>query len=263
MYIERHEIVQTVGRFLVYEIQPVMVKQMGIAAPYETGLFLGIIVGIVIFRQTDGKSLFPIPLVLPFQGAQVVFKMAQHENAAGFLVGNDVDAVFLGPGKNGQFRRDIHFFIVNGSMTGLGDEIAVVEAPEERMVGQGEIVLVNTEEFPWKDSLFHPIVPIQPCLGGPAEMKGGEHMTVGPVEIFQHFRPVIHFFIRHFFHRRPGNDKAVIFPVLNIIKGEVIFIQVRPVRMGGFPGSDTGKIHIQLQRRIPPAGGEAVLLSVS
>lgn len=93
MYIERHEIVQTVGRFLVYEIQPVMVEQMGIAAPYETGPFLGIIIGIVIFRKTDGKSLFPIPLVLPFQGAQVVFKMAQHENAAGFLVGNDVDAV--------------------------------------------------------------------------------------------------------------------------------------------------------------------------
>ena len=86
MYIERHEIVQTVGRFLVYEIQPVMVKQMGIAAPYETGLFLGIIVGIVIFRQTDGKSLFPIPLVLPFQGAQVVFKMAQHENAAEMML---------------------------------------------------------------------------------------------------------------------------------------------------------------------------------
>lgn len=35
MHIERHEIVQTVGRFLVYEIQPVMVEQMGIAAPYE------------------------------------------------------------------------------------------------------------------------------------------------------------------------------------------------------------------------------------
>lgn len=56
-------------------------------------------------------------------------------------------------------------------MTGLGDEIAVVEAPEERMVGQGEIVLVNTEEFPWKDSLFHTIVPVQPCLGGPAEWR--------------------------------------------------------------------------------------------
>lgn len=120
MYIERHEIVQTVGRFLVYEIQPVMVKQMGIAAPYETGLFLGIIVGIVIFRQTDGKSLFPIPLVLPFQGAQVVFKMAQHENAAGFLVGNDVDAVFLGPGKNGQFRRGIHFFYRQWKYDGTG-----------------------------------------------------------------------------------------------------------------------------------------------
>lgn len=56
-------------------------------------------------------------------------------------------------------------------MTGLGDEIAVVEAPEKRMVGQGEIVLVNAEELPWKDSLFYPIVPIQPRLGGPAEWR--------------------------------------------------------------------------------------------
>lgn len=147
-------------------------------------------------------------------------------------------------------------------MTGLGNEIAVVEAPEERMVGQGEIVLVNTEEFPWKDSLFHPIVPIQPCLGGPAEMEGGEHMAVGPVEIFQHFRPVIHFFIGHFFHRRPGNDKAIIFPVLNIIKGEVIFIQVdRSVWV--VPGKQYGQNPHPAAAAYPPAGGEAVLLWVS
>lgn len=104
-------------------------------------------------------------------------------------------------------------------MTGLGNEIAVVEAPEERMVGQGEIVLVNTEEFPWKDSLFHPIVPIQPCLGGPAEMEGGEHMTVGPVEKFQHFRPVIHFLIGHFSTGAPVMIKPSYF--LSLISSKV------------------------------------------
>lgn len=120
MHIEGHEVVQAVGRFLVYEVQPVVVEKMGVAAPNESRPFLGIVVGIVIFRQTDGEALFPVPLVLPFQGAQVVFKMAQHENAAGFLVGNDVDAVFLGPGKNGQFRRDIHFFYRQWKYDGTG-----------------------------------------------------------------------------------------------------------------------------------------------
>ena len=116
------------------------------------------------------------------------------------------------------------------------------------MIGHGGIVLVHAEELFRQDFLLYPVIPVEPCLGCPAEMEGGEDVGISPFEIFQHFRPVFHFFIGHFFHRCPGDDESVIFPVFDFIKGQVIFFQIRPVRVGRLAGCDAGEIHIDLER---------------
>ena len=102
MNIKGNEGIQIVGRFLIDEIQPVVIEEVSIAAPYEPRLFLGIIVGIIIFRKIDGKTFLFVSPVFPFQGAPVVFEMAEDEYSSGFPVGDDVDAVFFGPGKDYQ-----------------------------------------------------------------------------------------------------------------------------------------------------------------
>lgn len=66
------------------------------------------------------------------------------------------------------------------------------------MVGKSQVVLVNAEELLGQDSFLHPIIPIKSSLGSPAEVKGRKYVGIGPVEIFQHFRPVIHLFVGHF-----------------------------------------------------------------
>ena len=223
---------------------------MGIAAPYKSWPFQGIVVGIVIFRKTDGQALILIPLVFPGKGAQVVFEMTQDENAAGFFIGNDIDTLVWGPGKDVQLRAVVYRFIIDGRMAGHGNEVTIIEAAKQRMIGHGGIVLVHAEELLRQNPFLHAIITIETRLGGPAEMEGGEDVGIGPFEIFQHFRPVFHFFIGHLFHRRPGDDETVIFPVFDFIKGEIIFFQIRPVRMGRLAGCDAGEIHIDLERRI-------------
>lgn len=99
MYVEGHEIVQAVRGFLIDEVQPVMIEKVGIAAPYEARAFLRIIVGIIVGRKLCRKAFITVPLVLPLQRAQVVLEVAENEDAAGFLVGNDIDAVVLGTGR--------------------------------------------------------------------------------------------------------------------------------------------------------------------
>ncbi len=226
MHVEGHEVVQAVGGFLVDEVQPVVVEEVGVAAPDEAGAFLGVVVGVVVFRQADGEAFFAVSFVFPFEGAQVVFEVAEDEDAAGFGVGDDVDAVVAGAGEDGEFRCFIDFHVVDGCVAGLGDEVAVVEAAKEWVVVHGEAVLVDAEEFAGKDFFLYAVAAVESGLGGPAEVQGGEYVGVCPFEVFQHFGPVFDFFVCHFFYRCAGDDEAVVAAVFDVLEGEVVFFQV-------------------------------------
>ena len=128
MYVEGHEIVQAVRGFLIDEVQPVMIEKVGIAAPYEARAFLRIIVGIIVGRKLCRKAFITVPLVFPLQRAQVVLEVAENEDAAGFLVGNDIDAVVLGTGKSDQLGRGVDLGIIDRCVAGLRDEVPVVRS---------------------------------------------------------------------------------------------------------------------------------------
>ena len=100
MHIEWHEVIEAVRGLLIDEVQPVVIEKVGVAAPDEAWLFLRIVVGVIIFRQADGKALLAISFIFPFQRAQVILEVAEDEDAAGLLIGNDIDAVLGGAGGN-------------------------------------------------------------------------------------------------------------------------------------------------------------------
>ena len=63
-------------------VEPVGIECVGMAAPGTHGLFGGIVIGIVVYRNFDGLSGGHIPLVFIFQGALVIFRMSHHEELA-------------------------------------------------------------------------------------------------------------------------------------------------------------------------------------
>lgn len=241
MHIERHEMIETVWGLLIDEVQPVVIEKVGVAAPDEARLFLRIVVGVVIFRQADGKALLAIPLIFPFQCAQVILEVAEDEDAAGLLVGNDIDAVLGRVGEDGELRCLIDFPVIDGGVAGLRDEVAVVKAAEERVVIHCEAVLVDAEELVGEDALLYPIVTVEPCLRRPTEMQGGEDVGIRPFEVFHHLRPVLDFFVGHLFDRRAGDDEAIVFLILDVIESEIVLRQVGAVCVGGLARCDTGE----------------------
>ncbi|CUP20893.1 Uncharacterised protein [Bacteroides xylanisolvens] len=250
MHIEWHEVIKAVGGLLIDEVQPVVIEKVGVAAPDEARLFLRIVVGIVVFRQADGKALLAVSFIFPFQRAQVILEVAENEDAAGLLIGNDIDTVLGGAGEDGELRCLIDLSVVDGGVAGLRDEVAVVKAAEERVVIHREAVLVDAEEFSGEDAFLYSVVTVESGLCRPAEMQGGEDVGICPFEVFHHLRPVLDFFVGHLFDGRAGDDEAVVFLVLDVIEGEIVLGQVGAVRVGGLARRDAGEIDRELQRGV-------------
>ena len=176
--------------------------------------------------------------------------MAEDEDAAGLLIGNDIDAVLGGAGEDGELRCLIDLSVIDGGVAGLRDEVAVVKAAEERVVVHREAVLVDAEELAGEDALLYSVVTVEPGLCRPAEVQGGEDMGIRPFEVFHHLRPVFDFFVGHLFDGRAGDDEAVVFLILDVIEGEIVLGQVGAVRVGGLARRDAGEIDRELQRGV-------------
>ena len=132
-------------------------------------------------------------------------------------------------------------------MAGLGNEIPVVKAPQQRMVLHCQTVTVNAEKFSWQRMLLNAVVVIQHGLGAPAEGQNGENMILGPADIIHQLRPVLHLFKFQTFHRRPGNDEAVVITVFYVREFQIGLVQIGIIRVGRLPGHRPGKIHFHLQ----------------
>lgn len=70
------DVFQAVRRFLVYDIEPVVVEQMGVAAPGEDRLVLVVVLGIVMLGNADGQAFIFVAQVFGFQRPPVVFEVA-------------------------------------------------------------------------------------------------------------------------------------------------------------------------------------------
>ena len=68
-----------------------------------------------------------------------------------------------------QLWRIVHGNVVDSRMAGLGNEVPVIEAAQERMVADRQLVFVDTEELCWQKNLFDAIEMIERGLGTPAE----------------------------------------------------------------------------------------------
>ena len=157
-----------------------MIEQVSVAAPREVRLLGIVVTRIVILGHGNGQALFLIPQVFLFQGPPVVLEVAEDEETAVIRRTDDVDAVFDGPGEDVELRRIVDLDVVNRRMPRLGDEVTVIEAPQEGMVLLGQLVFKDTEELGRQETLFDAIVVIQGCLGAPAKVERREGMCLGP-----------------------------------------------------------------------------------
>ena len=83
-----------VWRFLIDQVQPVMIEDMGIAAPNEARRVAVVVVRIVVGRRLDRQTLVFITPIFLSQCIAVVFEMAEDEETAMIGCADDVDAVF-------------------------------------------------------------------------------------------------------------------------------------------------------------------------
>lgn len=250
---------QFIRRFLIDDIQPIMVEEVGVAAPCEVR-FLGIVVArVIVLGDGDGQAFFLIPQVLFFEGPAVVFEVAEDEEAAVVRRTDDVDAVFGGPRQDFQFRRVVDGNVIYGRMAGLGNEVAVIEAPKQRMVLLSQLVFKDTEELGRQIPFVDAVVVVEPGLGAPAEEERRKGMGLGPVEIGLHFRPVVDGFKGNLFDRRAGNDQAVIVAVLNVFEDVVVFIEIRGIGMGTLMHFSMAEVDFDLERRVTEQAQELQL----
>ena len=108
-------------------------------------------------------------------------------------------------------------------MPRLGDEVTVIEAPQEGVVLLGQLVFKDTEELGRQEPLFDAIVVIQGCLGAQAEVERREGMCLSPLKVCLHFRPVVDRLEGNLFDWGAGNDETVIVIILDFIEDVVVF----------------------------------------
>ena len=100
------------------------------APPADDGGLGIIVIGVIIYRNMNGKSLVFVPEVFLFQGVRVVFGVAGDEDLASLLVHDSVDPRFRGGGQDFQPRHLLNVLPVNGGVAGMGNPEFIIKAPE-------------------------------------------------------------------------------------------------------------------------------------
>lgn len=89
------DLLELIGRHLVDPVEPVAVEQVGVRAPGEERLLLGVVLGKVVLGHADGQALVEVAPELVGQGVAAVLKVAR-----------DVDLVEVARGqKCGAARK--------------------------------------------------------------------------------------------------------------------------------------------------------------
>ena len=87
-------------------------------------------------------------------------------------------------------------------------------------------MFVDTKQLLRQLSLVNTIIMVESGLRRPADMQGGSHMGLRPVQDLTGLLPVIHLFKGDIFHRCSGDDQSIEGAVFDFIKGGVEFIEM-------------------------------------
>ena len=182
--------------------------------------------------------------------------MARDENLTALLVHDSVDARLVGGGQDLQFRNGGNVLPQHRGVTGMGYIELVVKASEQNGLLVIPAVGIDAEELLGQGVLVDAVVVVQARLGAPADVEHGMNMGLAPLHDLAQLRPVVHFLEGHLLHRRAGDDHAVEFAVLDLIKGLVEGQQVLLGDVLGLVGGGVHQFQLHLQGRIAQKAGQ-------
>lgn len=192
------------------------------------------------------EPFVPVADELLLQGAAVVLEVPQDEDTADVLGRDDVDAVIGRTGQDRQGRMAFDSGVVDVRMARLGDEVTVVEAPQQGMVFHGQVILVDAGKLFRQEMFLDPVMVIQSGLGAPAIIKDGKDVALGPFHVFREFLPVVDVFEVIAFDGRSRDEEAVIVAVFDVLEFQVGRVQVGVVRVGRFVRDRAAEIDFDL-----------------
>ena len=246
------EFVEDVRRLLVdVVVEPVGKEQVRDAAPAHDGLLRRIVIGIVVLRDLRMHTSLLVAVVLLLERQRVVLCMARDEELALLEVGDGVDAgIPLGLRQDCELRHLLDVLAVVLRMARVRHEELIVEAAEELLVLDAEVMLVDAEDLLWHLVLRDAVVVVEAGLRAPADVERRVDMRLAPLHDLRDLIPVGDFLEWHHLNGRARDDHAIVLLVADFCERAVELRQVflrgmaRRVRLG------VDEVHLDLQRRI-------------
>ncbi len=238
-----------VGRGLVDVVEPVAIQQVGVAAPGEDGLALGVVLGEVVLRQLDGQPGVEVAPVLVGQGVATVLKVAEGVDLVEVTRGDEGRTARGAAGKHLQRGVGLDLALVGHGVAAVRHVVDLVKAVGEEVVLVAQALREHAEDLAAEDALVHAVEVVEAGKGAPAEEHRGKHVLRGPIHDFAELVPVVHVLKGHLLDGRAGDDEAVVVVDLEGLEGVVELHQVvGGVR--GLVGGDAHEVHAHLQRRL-------------
>ena len=175
------------------------------------------------------------------------------------LGAHGVQARFLGLRQNLDLRHRLHILPADRRVTGVGHIKHIVKTTQQNGILVDHLVGEHTEHFLVQCHLVDTEVIVQGSLRAPADVEGAVDMGFGPLHDPAQFLPVGHFLEGQKFHRRAGDDHAVIILVLNLVER---LIERQHVLLGsilGLVAADLHQLQFHLQRRVAQQTGKLCL----
>ena len=146
--------------------------------------------------------------------------------------------------------RDRDIALPHLGVPGVGGLEDVVKAAEQGGIGFKYPVVEHAEELFRQRTLLHAVVEVEPRLCAPADVEGGVDMTAGPLHDLTQLVPILHLGEVQVFHRRAGDDHAVVFPPPDLIEGGVKGLQVVLVDVLGTITGSPEQLYLDLEGRV-------------
>ena len=176
--------------------------------------------------------------------------MTGDEKLAGILTLHGKDPGVSGDGQQLQTGRGTDIALPHLGVPGVGGLEDVVKAAEQGGIGFKYPVVEHAEELFRQRTLLHAVVEVEPRLCAPADVEGGVDMTAGPLHDLTQLVPILHLGEVQVFHRRAGDDHAVVFPPADLIEGGVKGLQVVLVDVLGTITGSPEQLYLDLEGRV-------------
>ena len=147
--------------------------------------------------------------------------MPRHKDLPPLVGGADEHTRLLGACQNLQLGHRLNILPQTSGVSGMGHHEGIVKSTEQNRLLVIEDMLKHPEHLFFQGILLHPVMVVQSRLCPPTNVEGAGHVGLAPLHDIAKLFPVIHFLKRHMLHRRARDDQAVVFLVLDLVKGLV------------------------------------------